>query len=275
VSLTTTPSSVFQFEQLSSGAFNIGMSAFDNVVAYREGQGAVELTGINDFVAVMGATQIELSFVVAPQIETYSDLIGQSIALDALSTGFAFVLYKMLDANGLNTDDVTMVEVGATPQRWQSVNSGEHVGTLTIEPFTSVARAAGYRVLDSSSSVLESYQGGIICCSQRWAEGSPQQLRDFLTAYREALDWTLLETNYAAARQILLENMPAIKAPVADAVMRSVLSSRSGLTPEGAFLESGMQTVLDLRSTYGIGPALTDIERYIDRSFLQMLPGDY
>jgi len=271
VTLTITPSSVYQFEQLSSGAFSIGMTAFDNIVAYRENQGATDLKGINDFVAIMGATQIELSFVVAPDIGGYSDLAGKSVALDALSTGFAFVLYEMLARNGLTTESVEFSAVGATPERWQSVKTGEHAGTLTIEPFTSVARAAGFTVLDTSSRILDAYQGGVICCSRKWAAQFPEIVSSFLGGYIEALEWTLEKLNYEDAKRILLDNMPAIKPAVADAVMGSVLAEKSGLTPEGAFLDDGMRTVLKLRSSYGAGVELTDLDRYVDRSIMQKL----
>ena len=41
VELATTPSSVFQFEKLAAGDFDIAMTAYDNAVAYIEGVGAV------------------------------------------------------------------------------------------------------------------------------------------------------------------------------------------------------------------------------------------
>ncbi|MFT5174578.1 MAG: ABC-type nitrate/sulfonate/bicarbonate transport system substrate-binding protein [Gammaproteobacteria bacterium] len=269
VELTTTPNSVFQFEQLSLGAFDIGMTAFDNVVAYRHGQGPATLAGAKDFHAIMGATQIELSFVVAPHIKSYADLRGKSIALDALATGFAFVLYEMLARQGLSKDDVELVAVGATPQRWQSVKSGEHVGTLTIEPFTSVAQAAGFAALDTSSNVVHAYQGGIVVVSQNWAQQNRQQVNAYLNAYLSALEWTLDSANNTDAQRILLENMPAIKPAVAAAVMASLLSEKSGLTPNGAILRDGIETVLRLRSNYGGGEALSDIDTYLDLSFYQ------
>jgi hypothetical protein len=58
--------------------------------------------------------------------------------------------------------------------------------------------------------------------------------------------------------------MPEIKPPVAGAVMDSLLSPRSGLTPKAAILMDGVRVVLDLRSRYGGGAALTDPSRYID-----------
>jgi ABC-type nitrate/sulfonate/bicarbonate transport system substrate-binding protein len=270
VALETTPSSVYQFEKLAAGAFDIACTAFDNVVAYSEGQGAAELPGDPDFCVLMGATQIELSFVVAPEIETYADLKGRGIALDALSTGFAFVLYEMLARGGLEPGDYEMEAVGATPQRWQSVKDGAHAGTLTIEPFTSIALAAGFNVLDVSSNVVDSYQGGIVAASRAWAHANPGKVRGFIRGYLKGLDWTLEPANRTAAALLLLANMPAIKPGVVDAVMDSLLSPKSGLTRKGAILRDGMATVLSLRSRYGEPRReLNDIERYLDLSFYE------
>ena len=162
VRLQTTPSSTYQIEHLARGAFQIAGTAFDNVVAYREGQGAVALDELPDLVALMGATRIELALVVAPDIRIFDDLRGRSIALDALATGFAFVLYDMLERAGVPVDACELVAVGATPQRWESVKCGEHAGTLTIEPFTSIAVANGFGVLSSSRQTVPDYQGGCV-----------------------------------------------------------------------------------------------------------------
>src|SRR3954464_8323796 len=70
IELSTTPSSVFQAQKIAAGEFDIAFTAFDNVVAYGEGQGAPE-GGNPDYCVIMGATQLELSFVVAPEIKTY------------------------------------------------------------------------------------------------------------------------------------------------------------------------------------------------------------
>ena len=251
-----------------AGEFDIACSAYDNVVAYSEGQGAVKLDGRSDFRVLMGATQIELAFVVAPDIQSYTDLKGRSIALDALSTGFAFVLYEMLDRGGLEPEDYEITAVGATPQRWQSVREGEHAGTLTIEPFTSIARAAGFNILDVSSNVVDSYQGGIVTASQSWARANPVPVRGFIRGYLKGLDWTLKPANREAGANLLLANMPAIKPGVVDAVMDSLLSPKSGLTPNGAILRDGMKTVLSLRSRHGEPKReLTDIDKYLDLTF--------
>lgn len=270
VALETTPSSTFQFEQLAAGAFDMACTAFDNVVAYGEGQGAVELPIESDFRVLMGATRLELAFVTTPDVESYADLKGRSLALDALSTGFAFVLYEMLARGGLEPGDVEFAAVGATPQRWQAVKDGTHAGTLTIEPFTSIARAAGFNVLDVSSNVVDAYQGGIVAARRSWARANAGLVRGFIRGYLKGLEWTLDAANRAAAAELLLAKMPAIRPGVVDAVMDSLLSPQSGLTPDGAILRDGMETVLALRSRYAQPRrALTDIDRYLDLSFYE------
>jgi ABC-type nitrate/sulfonate/bicarbonate transport system substrate-binding protein len=270
VDLTTTPSSVFQFVKFAEGAFDIAMTAYDNVVAYSEGQGAVQVPDDFDMRVIMGATQIELAFVTQPDVKTYADIKGRTLALDALATGFAFVLYEMLADGGLTADDYTRVPVGSTPKRWESVRDGEHAGTLTIEPFTSIARARGFNVLDVSSRLYPDYQGGVVGTRPVWARANGDAVRGFIRGYLKGLEWVLDPQNSDAASALLLAKMPAIKPGVVGAVMKSLLSPKSGLTPKGAILREGMKTVLDLRSAHGkAGAPLTDIDKYLDLSFYQ------
>ncbi len=273
VDLTTTPSSVYQMEQLIDGGFDIAGTAFDNVVAYTEGQGAVTPKHDPDVFAFMGATRIELAFVVAPEIERYEDLKGRTIALDALSTGFAFILYRMLESAGLTLDDVELVPVGATPERWESVKDGTHAGTLTIEPFTSIATAQGFRVMERSGDVFDHYQGGVFATTRRWADANPEALTGFIGGYLAALDWVRDPDNLAEGGATLLRHMPAIKPEAIGKVMGGVLSPRTGLTPAARVDRAGVETVLALRSAYGGGPELDDPDKYFDLAWYSRAAG--
>ena len=266
VEIATTPSSVFQAQKIAAGEFEIAFTAFDNVVAYSEGQGAPD-GGNPDYCVIMGATQLELSFVVAPEVKTWQDLKGRSIALDALSTGFAFVLYDMLEGGGLQQGDYSFAAVGATPQRWQSVKDGVHAGTLTIEPFTSIAKRSGFNVLSASTQLYDSYQGGIVAARRSWLKENPEPAKAFIRGYLQGLAWTLDPANRDAAEALLLSKMPEIQPAAAKPVMNSLLSPRSGLTPDAAILPEGMQRVLALRSRYGAGGReLTNIDKYLELS---------
>jgi ABC-type nitrate/sulfonate/bicarbonate transport system substrate-binding protein len=212
----------------------------------------------------MGATQVELSAVVHASINQAQDLKGKSLALDAVGTGFAFVLYAMLEQLGLPMTDYDRVAVGATPERWKSVKEGQHAGTITIEPFTSIASAAGFKVLRQSTEAFPVYQGGIVAARQSWLNDHSDLTRLFIKGYLQGLDWTLNPANKAAAAVLLRQEMPEIQAPVVDAVMNSLLSPRSGLTPKGAVILEGMKTVLQLRTQYGSGKMLlTEVNKYL------------
>ena len=268
LAITMTPSSAYQAEALAKGEFDIAGTAFDNVVAYTEGQGAVALPETPDFFAFIGATQIELAIIAQPDNTAVADLAGKSLALDAPGTGFAFVFYHMLEKGGVTPGSYERVAVGATPQRWESVKAGQHAATMTIEPFTSIGRAQGFNILAKSTDTLPDYQGGIFAARRSWAAQNRSKVVGFIRAYLDGLEWTLDPANKDEATQVLLRNMPEIKPPVAGAVMASLLSPKSGLTPKGAVTIDGIRAVLDLRTRYGKpGSSLTDPHKYVDLSY--------
>src|SRR3982750_2255491 len=115
INMSTTPNSAYQAENLVNGKFHIAGTAFDNVVAYQEGQGAVKLARTPDLFAFMGATQVELALIVAPGIKSYQDLKGKTLALDALATGFAFVLYEILGRSGPGRRGSGVAAAGSAP----------------------------------------------------------------------------------------------------------------------------------------------------------------
>lgn len=269
VNLETTPSSMYQAQHLVAGKFQLGCTACDNVVAYQEGCGEVALDREPDLFMIMGATQIEVSFVVAPDIESYADLKGRRLALDALATGFAFALYHMLDQAGLASDDYEMVSVGATPLRWDAVRNGEYAGTLLIEPFTGMARAAGYRVLGSTLD-FDNYPGQVFTASRAWAAANRATLVNFIRGHLDAVDWVRDPANRDEAADMLARNMPAMKPPAIGPAIAKLTDPKTGLIPECRLDYEGLKTVLSLRSRYAPqGLQLTDPDKYIDLSYYE------
>jgi ABC-type nitrate/sulfonate/bicarbonate transport system substrate-binding protein len=141
---------------------------------------------------------------------------------------------------------------------------------MTIEPFTSIAKAAGFKVLARSTDMFPAYQGGVVAAREGWAKANAATVKAFVGAYLQGLAWTLDPTNREAAGALLLAKMPDIRPGVVGAVLDSVLSPRSGLTPGGEVLPEGMQAVLALRSKYGRPQAsLSDVGKYLDLSFAE------
>lgn len=268
VELERTPSSMYQAQKLVAGEFEIACSAVDNFIAYQEGAGEVELDRDPDLFVFMGSTQIELSLVVSEGIKSFEDLKGKTLAMDALTTGFAFVLYRMLDNAGLKSDDYKMVSVGATPHRWEAVQKGEHAGTLLIEPFTGQARSGGYTILENSQQTFKNYPGQMFGAMRSWANENRPSVISFIQGYLDALDWTLNPSNKAEAATILGTNMPQIPEKGVAPALEKLLSPQTGLVPMGEVDMKGLETVLEVRSQYAPqGNQLTDTEKYLDLSF--------
>jgi hypothetical protein len=65
----------------------------------------------------MGGDNAFLHLVVRSDINSYADLRGKALSVDALTTGFAFVLRKTLVLNGLAERDVTFERAGGALQK--------------------------------------------------------------------------------------------------------------------------------------------------------------
>jgi ABC-type nitrate/sulfonate/bicarbonate transport system substrate-binding protein len=157
--LAYTANSVEQLAGLITGKWDIGLTAFDNIVAYAEGQGEQPVEGEPDLFAFMGGDNGFLRLVVLPEIQAYTDLRGKTLSVDAMTTGFAFVLRKMLALNGVSESEVTFERAGGALQRFQALQARKHAGTLLVTPFELMGAASGLRVLQSARDLLPHYQG--------------------------------------------------------------------------------------------------------------------
>lgn len=268
VTLELTASSIEQAERTARDEFDIIFTAFDNVVAYNEGQGAAAEGVDPGYVAIAGATRLDLAVVTGKEIVDFAALAGRKVALDAPTTGFAFAFYDMCARNGIARDAYSVDAVGAAPQRWEALKAGLYDATLLIEPFTSIAKNAGFNVLQRSTEAYAHYQGGVIAARRGFLERHPDLVAWFLRGYMAGLRWSLRPENRLAAQDLLASKMPQIQPAAMNFVMNSLLSPDTGLTPEARFLDQGAQQVLALRNAYGNAAPVNSYARYVDLSHL-------
>lgn len=262
--LTPIPSSVFQLTHLIAGEFDIAMTAMDNVIAYDEGQGEVPVRGHPDLFAFMGGDNGFLRLIVNPEIRTYADLRGKALSVDAPSTGYAFVLRKMLEANGLGPGEYSLVPAGGVLERWQALLRGEHAGTLLVTPFEVLAQPRGFRLLGNALDVLHRYQGVVGAARRSWAAVHQDLVVGFIRAYRDALTWLYTSENRADGIQILGRNAN-FPPDLAREAFEILVDPFAGFAPAAAPDFEGIRTVLALRSQYASPhKALSDPLKYVD-----------
>lgn len=265
-----TVNSVEQLTGMIAGRWEIALTGFDNIVAYQEGQGEAKIDVTPDLFAFMGGDTAFLRLVVQPGIASYADLRGKTLSVDALTTGFAFVLRKMLALNGLSEDDVSFERAGGALQRFEALKAGKHAGTLLVTPFELIGRQSGLRVLQSASEVLPHYQGISGAARRSWAKDNPDTLAAFIRGCLDALDWLYASGNKQAACELLAAKVQGMSAQLAASTYDILLDRDAGFDRKAALDIKGIETVLKLRSEYG-RPAknLTDARKYDDPRYYQ------
>ena len=268
VRITPTPSSVFQLTNLIDGKFDIAMTAIDNLIAYREGQGEVPKLG-PDLFAFMGGDNGFLRLVTVPEVKSFGDLRGKTLSVDALTTGYAFVLLEILERNGLQKDrDYTTAAAGGVLQRFQSLMEKKHAGTLLLSPFEVQAEARGFNRLANAIDVLGRYQGLVGGARRAWAEQNRDAVVGYIRAFSDAVDWLYEPGNKDEAIAIFLKNLPNANAQAAQTAYKVLLSPTDGFQKKARIDMEGVKTVLALRSKYGQPrKTLSDPSPYYDPSF--------
>ena len=268
VNLTPTPDSVSQMRNLAAGRFDIAFSTIDNVVAYQEGQGEAPLPAPPEFFAFMGAQFGAVRLVTQPEVRTFADLKGKSLAVDAATTGYAFVLRKILQRGGLAQTDYQLERLGGTAQRAEALMEGRTAGTILTSPLEILPEARGYRRLANGVDVVGPYQAVVGVARRSWAKENADALTGFIRGYVEALDWLADPTHRDEAVAIYRKHLPGASEANARKAWDVLLAGNEGFQKKARLDRDGIETVLKLRSEFGLPrKTLTEPERYIDESY--------
>ena len=269
VQLTYTPTSVFLVTSLLDGKFDIALATIDNLIAYQEGQGEAKIADNPDLFGFMGGDSGFLSIVARPGIKDVAGLKGGTLSVDAMTTGFAFVLRELLVRGGLAETDVTFVRAGGTANRYRDLITGKHDATLLRTPFELLARDRGFVVLASAES-LGAYQGTAGYARRSWARDHEAALVGFLRAYKAATDWLYDRKNRDVVEALLIANIRDMTPALARQSYDLLLADRGGLARDLAPDTAGIRTVLELRTKYGMPQkSLADPMKYVDLGYYE------
>ncbi|HEY1329177.1 MAG TPA: ABC transporter substrate-binding protein [Casimicrobiaceae bacterium] len=264
VQLAYTPNSGFLVASLLEGREDLGLALIDNLVAYDEGQGEVKVPDDPDLVAFMGCDGGFLSVVAQPSIKSFAELKGQTLSVDAMTTGAAFVLRELVARNGLTDAEVKYERAGGTANRYRDLMAAKHAATLLRSPFEVLARNRGYNVL-ATADTLGAYQGTAGYVRRSWAREHETQMVGFLKAYKAGTDFVYDPANRDIVEALLVANIRDMTPALAHQSYDILLAPRGGLTRDLRPDEKGIATVLALRSKYATPKKdLTDPAKYVD-----------
>ena len=263
-----TANSVSQMVGLIKGEFEMVSTALDNVIAYDEGEGSPDAPKNADLVVFMGGNNGALSLIARPGIKSIKDLKGRDLAVDAISTGFAFVLQDILARGGLTGGDYKLVAFGNTGARWQALQKSQAVAGLLTPPISQTAMAQGYIKLADAAQVLGGYQGTVMAARRDWAKSNADTVVAFIRGYQQGLGWLLAPANKQAAMAILIAEIPETTPALAEENYALLVADPRGFDAGGKIDDAGAKRVLELRRRYGPqGKPAADIGSFVDQSY--------
>ena len=261
VELINTPNSDELRKGLAEGRYDIAHGGVDNAVAQVENDKT-------DLFIFMGGNSGLNSLFVQPEIKSYEQLRGTTMAVDAPNTAFALLLYKMLDVKGIKRSDYKVAPVGATHLRLAAMLKDKTYSAAMLSPPGSIQAAkAGLKDLGSAVSVVGPYQsdGGWVLRS--WGKAHADTLTRYIQANVEGIRWALDPKNRAALTAVVAARLK-LPAEVVTESMK-VADDQRGFAADARFDIEGFRNVLKLRATHlgtwgGVAPAP---EKYIDLSY--------
>ena len=264
LTFSTTNGSIEQIRDFYAGKVDVISTAFDNIVAFAEGQSDIPLPGPFDMFAFMGGHGGMNTLMVRPEIKSYADIKGKVVAVDALKSGYGIVLYQILkDKGGLEFDrDYKAISVGNTDKRIEAMRGEKAVAAIIGSPQDMAVEREGYRMLADAAQELGAYQGTAFITRRAYAKDKEADLVAFARAMSKAQDHVF--ANKADSIEVLKKYAKGLTDAEAERLYKR-LTGPGGLNPHGALNPKAIETVLKIRETYGeplkkMGP----MSRYVD-----------
>jgi ABC-type nitrate/sulfonate/bicarbonate transport system substrate-binding protein len=269
VSLALTPNSRQMASDVFGGTHDIALTSIDNVIAYVEGQGEAQLPGQADFIAFMGVDDGMLALMAVPGTADIAALRGQQVAVDAMTTGFAFVLREALLKSGLTPEDVRFTAVGGGAQRLAGLNDRTFAATLLNAPLDLIAEANGAVRLADMRALIGPYQGISGMARRPWLEANHALAVSFAKAFRACVAWLVDPANKTEAIAILRQRQQSTSPELAERIHARLTDPVRGIRRDLSLDMAGIETVLRLRARFAT-PARTlgAASRYVEPSVL-------
>lgn len=258
VKMDQTAGSKEQMADLMSGKYQFATTAFDNIVAHTEGQGSAQFANY-DLTAIGGVHSGLNSIVARPEVKTWNDLRGKVASVDSPSSGYATVLYEILQGKGLIKDkDYTIISVGGTGPRVASLKDGRAAVAVVSSPQDMQLEKEGFTILGDAAAALGEYQGSVYATRRSYAKANEKTVVAFMKTIQQAHE--LLFTDKAAAIAMLKQRSKGLSDSDLE-LMYKRLTGPGGLNRDSDVNQKGVAAVLRLRGTPGDG------SKYMDASF--------
>ncbi len=203
-----------------------------------------------------------------PDIKTWDQLKGATIAVSGATDGAANVFRLMARQHGLEAQkDYSFVPVGTTPARYAALKAKQVKGAIMTEALTIQALADGFSMIERSN--LPHYTFIVEAVHRPWAQGHRDLLTRYLKGQAAAADWLYQPANKAAAISLLASTVN-LKNDVATKTYEDYIEKGQGqIVTRGAKLDlEGLKNMGDVLQSLGLIKQV-DINKWADNSYAE------
>jgi ABC-type nitrate/sulfonate/bicarbonate transport system substrate-binding protein len=252
----------YQIEELDKGTVDVSYTATPYLI------NAV-LNG-SDAVAVVGASANNIYTLIAqPQLKSYADLKGKTIALSLPVDTISIATRMLLDKHGLSAADYKVKEVVSSRLRGECMTKKECDAAPMGQPDDIEFGRKGYTALGNSLEVIPVLQFGVVAVRRAWGEAHKDAVTRFARASGEAYRFLRDKANRDEVVKIMGETLHA-PADVSRAMLEFYFEPDRGALPkQGEISMPGMAKVIELLGQTGkLKPPLPPAEKFVDLQYL-------
>lgn len=253
-------SSTDQVRGLLAGRWEIAHTAADNVMAF------VDAGDADLCVVLVVDVGLDHVLVARPEVGEVADLRGKAVAVDSASSGYALVLYRMLEREGVPRGTYDVRAIGGTAERLAALRSGDVGAALIGGSRQDDALAVGLRPLARAAAYVPGYPGTSVAARRSWAAAH----RDLVVRYCHALlagwRWSGDPRNREDAVAMLATEL-GIGHEAAARLHDEELRAREGLVTSVSEMEAALARAAALRREMTGSAAPVDLSAYFDPSY--------
>jgi NitT/TauT family transport system substrate-binding protein len=160
------------------------------------------------------------NLVTAKSITSLDQLKGKKIAISRFGSNTDTAVRLLLEKVGLNpAKDVTLIQMGAQPSRFQSLVAGAIEATIIAPPFDITAKKQGFNVLVNLAELGLAYPQQVVETTDRFIKENPQAVKNFLKGFIAGIHYGL--TNKEGAKKIMAKYLKIADPEILEATYAS------------------------------------------------------
>lgn len=210
------------------------------------------------------------TLIVRPEIASYADLRGKTIALSVAADTISITTRKLLAKHGVRDGEFKVKQLVGTPVRFACLKSGECAGVPLGQPADITAVKDGFRRLGDTTEAVVNFQFQLIVAHRKWAAANPDKVTAFVRAVADAFRFIRDPKNRDETIKLMMEQTGSSE-EIARAVMALYFEPDRGVMPRQAEIDlKGLAQVIAFMGEVGaISAPLPPVERFVDLGFLK------